>query len=119
MSVSAGTVFLADDTHSSQANFSTISPKGRKTIQPCTEGNLLSDDARLPGASRAASLTLLEWGGVDGSIQPVAMRVAYRCGFNSWYLEPMFDSFSLRLRQIIFAARCEAGERGADVIEID
>lgn len=32
---------------------------------------------------------------------------------------PMLDSFSLRSKQIIFAARIKAGERGANTIEID
>jgi len=31
----------------------------------------------------------------------------------------MFDSFSLRSRQIVFAARFKAGERGANMIDID
>ena len=31
----------------------------------------------------------------------------------------MFDSFSLRSRQIVFAARVKAGERGANMIDID
>lgn len=31
----------------------------------------------------------------------------------------MFDSFSLRSKQIIFAARIKAGERGASTIDID
>lgn len=31
----------------------------------------------------------------------------------------MFDVFSLRSRQIVFAARFAAGERGADIIDVD
>jgi hypothetical protein len=31
----------------------------------------------------------------------------------------MFDAFSMRARQVVFAARFKAGERGADRIEID
>jgi hypothetical protein len=31
----------------------------------------------------------------------------------------MFDAFSVRARQIVFAARFKAGERGATTIEVD
>jgi hypothetical protein len=35
----------------------------------------------------------------------------------SWYFGPMVDAFSPRARQIIFAARFKAGERGAKMID--
>ena len=35
------------------------------------------------------------------------------------YFEPMFDNFSTRARQLVFAARFKAGERGAAVIDTD
>jgi ATP-dependent Clp protease ATP-binding subunit ClpA len=31
----------------------------------------------------------------------------------------MFDTFSMRARQVVFAARCKAGERGASMIDVD
>ena len=36
-----------------------------------------------------------------------------------WYCSPMFDTFSMRARRVVFAARVKAGERGADNIGID
>ena len=35
------------------------------------------------------------------------------------YFEPMFDNFSTRARQLVFAARVKAGERGAAVVDTD
>lgn len=45
------------------------------------------------------------------------MRREYRRAFNSWYFRSMFDSFSMRARQVVFAARFKAGERGAKMID--
>ena len=35
------------------------------------------------------------------------------------YFEPMFDNFSTRATQLVFAARFKAGERGAAVVDTD
>jgi len=35
------------------------------------------------------------------------------------YFEPMLDNFSTRARQLVFAARFKAGERGAAVVDTD
>jgi len=37
----------------------------------------------------------------------------------SCYFGSMFDTFSERARRIVFAARVKAGERGADMIDVD
>ena len=37
----------------------------------------------------------------------------------SWYFGTMFDTFSTRAKQIVFAARYKAGERGANMIDVD
>ena len=36
-----------------------------------------------------------------------------------WYFEPMFDNFSTRATQLVFAAPLKAGERGAAVVDTD
>lgn len=43
----------------------------------------------------------------------------YRYAFDSCYFRSMFDSFSMRARQVVFAARFKAGERGAKMIDTD
>jgi Clp amino terminal domain, pathogenicity island component len=51
--------------------------------------------------------------------QPLCEAVATSADSAACYRRSMFEDFSIRSKQIVFAARFKAGERGADMIDTD